>query len=420
MTATYTKGQLYHVKLHEIRPSERNVRTAGRMGEIDELATSILSMGIIQPLVISTDGEIVAGHRRYAALEKLENERKLIDYEIPCIVRDVDLDADMTSSMLIENLQRLDLNPVEEARGIERLHNEGLKQKDIALRIGKSPSLVSHRLRMMHLPVWVLQLLEDEVITLQHIDVLLPLAQDDDWWAMLEIMGGIEGMSVRQLEHEVHQWNLKRIQMDAEMVVVSAGGRVCESHQAMRDMNLRIDYETQLSEPSDDEITKFVQPDEVYRVAVSYEGKLIVQHTLPSEGDNKSSKGEDEETKMFKRAKKARAAKLAELIPAHTLTAGEQWEMVGAYFAARLGEVDIKWVARVLGFTGEDSKAWRDQLEEAITSGGVSRGRIILGILCAHNEGTRNFQHGKQEAYRDFLETHLDLRLDDYGEPLSD
>ena len=117
--------------------------------KIDELAASVRDQGILQPLVVRHRGngyELIAGERRLRAAVKAGLKA------VPVIVREAN-DNEALQLALVENLQREDLNPVEEARAFERLHEEfGLKQDEIADRVGKSRSTVANSVRLLALP----------------------------------------------------------------------------------------------------------------------------------------------------------------------------------------------------------------------------------------------------------------------------
>lgn len=154
------------VKLADIEPAEDNLRTS--MTDIEELAVSIQVNGVLTPITLTTNGtngdgvstngdhpyKVVAGHRRRAAIAWLAEQGRINpdDYEIPALVR-VDLqDATRIQAMVVENIQRQDLNPIEEANGYARLRDEfGLRQDDIAERVGRHQSHVSKRMLLLNL-----------------------------------------------------------------------------------------------------------------------------------------------------------------------------------------------------------------------------------------------------------------------------
>ena len=162
---------------------------------MEELAQSIRAVGVIQPIIVKPEGErytIIAGERRYRASRMAELE------EIPAIVRDWD-DQMRLEAALIENLQRDDLNPVEEASGVRRLMDEaGLTQEAVAQRLGKSRPAVANLLRLLTLPESVLEMLREGKLSAGHARALVTV--DPRRQVQLANLAVQQGWSVRQLE----------------------------------------------------------------------------------------------------------------------------------------------------------------------------------------------------------------------------
>lgn len=160
-----------------------------------ELATSIRAVGVIQPIIVAPEGErycIIAGERRYRASRMADLE------EIPAIVRDWDRQRRMEAA-LIENLQRDDLNPIEEANGVRKLMDEsGLTQEKIAERLGKSRSAVANLLRLLALAESVQKLVIEGKLSAGHARALV--AVDEARQVQLANLTVQQGWSVRQLE----------------------------------------------------------------------------------------------------------------------------------------------------------------------------------------------------------------------------
>ena len=171
-----TAGQVLLIPNEQIYPNPNQPRQVFDQEELVNLAISIRMNGILQPITVrKTDKgyELVSGERRLRA-SKLAG---LIS--IPCIVVDVN---DMKSAVfaLIENLQRQNLNYFEEAIAIERLMNEyGISQEDAARRLGKAPSTVSNKLRLLSLPEEARTKLMENGLTERHARALLKLEKDD-------------------------------------------------------------------------------------------------------------------------------------------------------------------------------------------------------------------------------------------------
>jgi ParB family chromosome partitioning protein len=163
---------------------------------LQELANSIKVQGVLQPIVIRSVGggkfEIIAGERRWRAAQLAGLEA------IPALIRDVPDEAAIAMS-LIENIQRENLNPIEEAMALQRLQQEfELTQQEVADAIGKSRTTVTNLLRLMGLQVDVRTLLEHGDLEMGHARALLGLSDDDQSAAARTVVG--KGMSVRQTE----------------------------------------------------------------------------------------------------------------------------------------------------------------------------------------------------------------------------
>lgn len=142
------------IPIGQVSPDDDQPRKSFDKEKLDELAASIKSKGVIEPITVmnSDNGQykIITGERRYKA-SKIAGLK-----EIPCIVRQVS-GQDILSIQLIENLQRENLNPVEEALALKKLIGNGTKQKDVAKLIGKSQPYISQSLKILGLPEKVLQ-----------------------------------------------------------------------------------------------------------------------------------------------------------------------------------------------------------------------------------------------------------------------
>jgi len=138
------------MRINELVPNEHNLRE--EIGKVDGLADSIESLGILQPLLVRPNGTIIAGHRRYAAIMRLvELGRWDVNTDVPVTIREDNGNFD-TQAMLVENLQREGLNPIQEAVGYQRLLDNGMTQRDIASSIGQSQPHISKRLGLLKLP----------------------------------------------------------------------------------------------------------------------------------------------------------------------------------------------------------------------------------------------------------------------------
>ena len=181
--------------IHLIDPNRDQPRRTFDEGALNELAQSIRAVGVLQPIIVApADGRytIIAGERRYRASRLAGRE------EIPAIVRDWDSQMRLEAA-LIENLQRDNLNPVEEALGVRRLMDEAvLTQEKVAERLGKSRPAVANLLRLLTLPESVLQLLREGRLSAGHARALVTV--DPKRQVQLANLTVQQGWSVRQLE----------------------------------------------------------------------------------------------------------------------------------------------------------------------------------------------------------------------------
>ena len=154
-----------------IEPHPENPRVEFEEGALEELAASIASRGVIQPVIVRPAGggryQLVAGERRWRAAQKAQL------HEIPAIIRELD-DREVTALALIENIQREDLNPVEEARAYHRLSDrDGMAQSEIARLVDKSRSHVTNLMRLLALPQPVLTMVEKGDLSMGHARALI-------------------------------------------------------------------------------------------------------------------------------------------------------------------------------------------------------------------------------------------------------
>ena len=179
-----------------VDPNRDQPRRSFDENALKELAASIAAVGVIQPIIVCPTGEryqIIAGERRYRASRMAGLD------EIPAIVRDLDHQRRLEAA-LIENLQRNDLNAIEEAQGVRNLMDEsGLTQEKVAERLGKSRSAVANLLRLLNLEASVQQLVVDGKLSAGHARALAGV-EDRRRQVQLANLTVQQGWSVRQLE----------------------------------------------------------------------------------------------------------------------------------------------------------------------------------------------------------------------------
>ena len=200
-TSASENGALRQIPLSLIRPNPFQPRKDFRPEELTELEASMKTSGLLQPVTVrplpgSRGFELVAGERRFRAATRLGWA------QIPALVKEID-DRTLLTLALVENLQRSDLNAIEEAEGYKRLLDEFKHtQQQVADAVGKDRSTVANMLRLLNLPVSVHQMLRDGHLTLGHARALLGLPGEK---AISELAREIvaRGLSVRDVERRV-------------------------------------------------------------------------------------------------------------------------------------------------------------------------------------------------------------------------
>ena len=200
-TASETKNQVVEIPVAAIVPNQYQPRKVFDQTEIQELAQTISEHGLLQPIVVREfrpgEYEIIAGERRFRAVKLLQWEK------IPAIVEKM-TDADSASLALIENLQRAQLSPVEEAQAYKQLMEfNHLTQATLAKGMGKSQSFVANKLRLLKLIKPVQNAILDGRITERHGRALLSLDEDQQRTILMEIVN--QHWNVRQTEDAVAQ-----------------------------------------------------------------------------------------------------------------------------------------------------------------------------------------------------------------------
>ncbi|MFY0546286.1 ParB/RepB/Spo0J family partition protein [Brevibacillus sp. H7] len=198
--------QVSEISVSEIRPNPYQPRKEFDAAAIEELSQSIKEHGIIQPLIVrkSIKGyELVAGERRLRAA-KVAGLKK-----VPVVVKAY-TDQQLMEIALIENLQRENLNPIEEAEAYEKLmEHYSYTQEELAQKIGKSRPHVANILRLLQLPDKIRKFVSNSALSMGHARALLPVEKED---LQLQLANDVvkKGLSVRQLEELVKQLNVSR------------------------------------------------------------------------------------------------------------------------------------------------------------------------------------------------------------------
>lgn len=194
------------IKISEIKPNPYQPRTTFDPAALQELADSIKEHGVFTPLLVrkSLNGyELVAGERRLRAakLAKLN--------EVPCVIKEFS-DKEMMEISILENIQRENLSPIEEAKAYEQLQNKYEYTQDLlAKRIGKSRAYITNTLRLLKLPIKVQELVQKGKITYGHARALLPIENEEKITALANRIID-EGLSVRDIERIVNNTKPKQ------------------------------------------------------------------------------------------------------------------------------------------------------------------------------------------------------------------
>ncbi|MDY0291142.1 MAG: ParB/RepB/Spo0J family partition protein [Desulfuromonadaceae bacterium] len=190
------RGQYFLCPIEELKPHENQPRKYFDGAKMAELVDSIKEKGVIQPLVVRREQnfyQIIAGERRWRAAQKAGLK------EIPVTIQDVSEDWALEIA-LIENIQREDLNPIEESRAYKYLmDNFDLSQEEVAKRVGKSRSAVTNALRLLRLPQQILEQVESNTLSMGHARALLALEHEEDMHEAAEQIGKNK-LSVRETE----------------------------------------------------------------------------------------------------------------------------------------------------------------------------------------------------------------------------
>lgn len=190
------EDRVIYIKIHEIMPNANQPRKTFNEEKIQELSDSITEHGIIQPIVVrkkKNGYEIVAGERRWRAAMKAGLA------EVPCLLKELTDEQNMLIA-IIENMQREDLNPIEEAEGLHQMVTTfGMTQEQISKSVGKSRPYITNALRLLKLPEYIQVKMAEGIITAGHGRTLITV-EDEDLRRQLFDKIVAEGLSVRETE----------------------------------------------------------------------------------------------------------------------------------------------------------------------------------------------------------------------------
>ena len=203
---------LRQIPIKQLQPGKYQPRMSMDPAKLSELAESIKAQGVIQPIVVRelSPGkfEIVAGERRWRASQEAGLAA------VPVVVRDLD-DRTVIAMALIENIQREDLNPLEEAQSLQRLIGEfSLTHAEAAEAVGRSRAAVSNLLRLLELPPAIRALLEARRLEMGHARALLTLSPE--LASKLAAEAAEQGWSVREVEHRAQQFAAGKVPVSSK------------------------------------------------------------------------------------------------------------------------------------------------------------------------------------------------------------
>ena len=243
------------ISIEEIVPNRFQPRQIFGEKELNELADSIKEHGIIQPLIVRPLGdkyEIIAGERRYKAASIAGL------YNVPVIVLEKD-DNESAELAIIENIQRKDLTPIEEAKSYQKLLNRGLTQEEIAKKLGIAQPTVANKLRLLSLPDEVQEALLNTRISERHARALLRLENVSD---QLNLLNRIinEKLNVKQTEEEINKilgiFNVEEKIEEPKEEIELFDVEENNSYDPVKDTNEDIEIEP-FEEPSEEDINFF-------------------------------------------------------------------------------------------------------------------------------------------------------------------
>lgn len=195
-TSDDRKNLILYLDINEIKPNINQPRKRFDDEKIDELATSIETYGVIQPIVIrqaEVGYEIVAGERRWRAARKANLK------VVPCILKELTEEENMVIS-IIENMQREDLNPIEEAEALQQMIERfGFSQEQVSKSVGKSRPYITNALRLLKLPEAVREYVVEGKLSNGHARAIVGIADEDTKIAVADRVVE-EGLSVREVE----------------------------------------------------------------------------------------------------------------------------------------------------------------------------------------------------------------------------
>jgi ParB family chromosome partitioning protein len=216
-------GPSSEIPLDKIRPNRFQPRQTFSEAELKELADSISAQGMLQPILVRRDGqgyELISGERRFRAAQALGHK------SVPAVVKEKATDEEMAEWALVENVQRANLNPIEEARGYRRLMDEfKLTQEQVAQKVGKDRATIANAVRLLKLPEEVQRLVHEDKLSMGHARALLGLEN---------LAGGQAGLVTVARKAASEGWSVRQVEQAAQVAKQPKSGKVT----VLRDIHL--------------------------------------------------------------------------------------------------------------------------------------------------------------------------------------
>jgi ParB family chromosome partitioning protein len=212
--------EAYYVAVGSIDPNPQQPRKVFGHQELEDIMSSIREHGVLQPITVSRKAggryELIAGERRWRASKMLGLDT------IPAVIRDASLDKKLVLA-LIENVQRQDLNAIEEAEAYQQLMDEyGFTQEDVAKQMGKARSTVANTLRLLGLPQEIRDAIGNGEVAAGTARALLALPDANSQLAMFHKMRAEQGVTTREVERRVRSGNPRAVEKDVALLALES------------------------------------------------------------------------------------------------------------------------------------------------------------------------------------------------------
>lgn len=389
-----TTPTLEMIEVAKLRPREDNLRT---VVDGSDLVPSILQQGLITPLNVSPgpDGTYLvnAGHRRLDAAKKAKLKT------VPCLVVET-TDELVLTTMVVENLMRVDLSPIEEAEGYAQLKALGVSQKEISKRIGVSTAVVSRRLALLTLPEQVRSLVEKGKITLDAADALVALAKLDPEECIKYVNAG----DLEDLERGEIEYHIRRVATMHEIVRVTElfteGGVPVVSQGAEWRRAYDKDDNAIMLDPTPLAVAAAAKKGYAVQVLRGFNGSDLVhcyalERRPEKEKDTPTSSSPGGTTEAERnRANKEKMAKAMATVALglSTSTATELAHFVAEAVWEQASLVDREKAAKLLGLTPQDRKVgdqvvknYVEPLAELFDKGGKAQAKVAAALVAVRN-----------------------------------